>query len=42
MQQREELRKAGKFAQADEIRVELEQRGYIVEDSGTGPVVKHK
>jgi len=39
---REGLRKAGKFAEADKIRVELVEKGYQIEDSETGPVVKKK
>ena len=40
--QRERLRKAGKFAEADKIRVGLAEKGYQIEDSETGPVVKKK
>lgn len=37
---REELRKREKFEQADEIRVKLEEKGYKVEDTRTGPKIQ--
>jgi len=37
---REELRKAGKFEEADVVRKEIEKKGYSVEDSSAGPKLK--
>lgn len=37
---REELRKAKKWQEADEIRKEIEKKGYAVEDTATGPRLK--
>lgn len=39
---RESLRKAGDFKKADLVRKEIESHGYIVEDTGSGPVLKKK
>ena len=40
--QREQLRKEGKFKEADEVRQAIEQKGYIVHDSPAGPQLKKK
>ena len=40
VQEREVLRKDGKFAQSDEIRKRIEQKGYRVEDLPQGPKIK--
>ena len=37
---REQLRKEKKFKEADEVRKELEQRGYIVEDTSEASIIK--
>lgn len=37
---REKLRQEGRFAEADEIRVKLEEKGYKVEDTRTGPKIQ--
>lgn len=39
LDKREEFRKAKQFDKADEIRLELEKMGYIVEDTAKGPIV---
>ncbi len=39
MQQREEYRKSRQFDKADEMRLELEKMGYIVEDTAKGTIV---
>ncbi len=40
VEKREKLRKAGKFDEADRIRKDLAERGYEIEDTPDGPVVK--
>lgn len=40
VQEREELRKDGKFSESDEIRKKIEQKGYRLEDSAQGPKVR--
>lgn len=37
---REELRKAKKFDEADVVRKQIEEKGYIVEDSSSGPLLR--
>lgn len=39
-QKREELRKSGKFSEADEIRKQIEKKGYELEDTNNGVLVK--
>lgn len=39
-QKREELRKLGKFSEADEIRKQIEKKGYELEDTNNGVLVK--
>ena len=41
-EKRENLRKEGKFEEADKIRKEIEEKGFTVEDSGEGPRLKRK
>ena len=38
---RENLRKEGKFVEADQIRMEIEQKGYFVKDTANGTVISH-
>ena len=38
---RENLRREGKFIEADELRMELEQKGYFIKDTANGTVVSH-
>ncbi|OGM12589.1 hypothetical protein A2V80_00045, partial [Candidatus Woesebacteria bacterium RBG_16_39_8b] len=38
--EREKLRKENKFKEADEVRKEIEKKGYKVEDSSKGPMVR--
>ncbi|MBI5358834.1 cysteine--tRNA ligase [Candidatus Amesbacteria bacterium] len=38
---RENLRREGKFVEADEIRMTLEQKGYLVKDTANGTVISH-
>ena len=38
---RENLRKEGKFVEADELRMEIEQKGYYVKDTANGTVIGH-
>ena len=38
---RDQLRHEGKFVQADEIRVQLEEKGYIVKDTAHGTDISH-
>ena len=38
---RENLRREGKFVEADELRMELEQKGYFIKDTANGTVVSH-
>ena len=40
VQKREELRKQQKFAEADEARKQIEEKGYTVEDTSSGPQIK--
>lgn len=42
VKKREELRRVGDFAGADQVRRELEDKGYIIEDTAAGPTVKHE
>lgn len=35
--EREQLRKAGKFVEADELRMQIEKMGFVVKDTPTGP-----
>jgi cysteinyl-tRNA synthetase len=42
VEQREKLRKEGKFEEADEKRKQIEKKGFIVEDSSEGPKIKPK
>ncbi len=37
LKKREELRQGKKFAEADEVRKEIEEKGYLVEDTPSGP-----
>ncbi len=39
MEEREEARASGDFAKADELRIHIQNRGYAVEDSPTGPTL---
>lgn len=39
---REEYRKAGEWEKADQARLEIEKRGYLIEDTKEGPVLKKK
>jgi len=36
---RENLRKEGKFVEADTLRLELEQKGYLIKDTANGTVI---
>jgi cysteinyl-tRNA synthetase len=40
IEKREDLREKGDFKGADEIRREIEKKGYILEDRDEGPGVK--
>ncbi|MEK7154934.1 MAG: cysteine--tRNA ligase [Patescibacteria group bacterium] len=40
--EREGLRKSGKFVEADGVRMQIEKLGFIVKDSSTGPVINVK
>lgn len=40
VKEREKLRKAGKFKEADEIRNKIKERGYWIEDTKRGPEIK--
>ena len=40
--QRQQLRKEGKYAQADEIRKTLEKKGIIIEDTKDGTIWRRK
>lgn len=40
VKQREQLRQAGKFTKADQLRKQIEARGFIVEDTSSGPEIK--
>jgi cysteinyl-tRNA synthetase len=40
IQERERIRKAGNFAEADVLRGKIEQTGWIVMDTPQGPVAK--
>ena len=39
-EKREQLRKEKKYDEADEVRKEIEKKGYIIEDTSAGPQVK--
>ncbi len=41
-QKREEFRKSKDFPESDKIRAEIESKGFVVEDSETGPKIKTK
>ena len=38
---RENLRREGKFVEADELRMEIEQKGYQIKDTANGTVISH-
>ena len=40
LEEREKLRKAGNFDEADKIRVEIEDKGFVIEDSKEGIKIK--
>lgn len=40
--ERESLRKAGKFVEADKVRMQIETLGFIVKDTATGPILNAK
>jgi len=40
--EREALRKAGKFVEADKVRMQIEARGFTIKDTATGPVINVK
>ncbi len=40
--EREQARRQGNFARADEIRVQIESQGFLIEDTGEGPKLKKK
>lgn len=42
LEKRESLREEGRFDEADEVRKEIEERGYEVEDTAEGPRLKKK
>ena len=42
IEEREQLRKEKKFSEADKVRKEIEERGWIIEDTAEGPVLKPK
>ncbi len=42
VQERESLRKEKKFSEADQVRKEIEEQGWLVEDTAEGPVLKPK
>ena len=42
LKKREKVRKTGKFEEADKIRKEIEQKGFWVEDTPEGPILKAK
>lgn len=42
VKQREKLREEKKWQEADEIRIELEEKGFLMEDTSKGSVVKKK
>jgi cysteinyl-tRNA synthetase len=39
---RENLRKEGKFVEADTLRLEIEQKGYFIKDTATGTIISLK
>lgn len=39
---REQLRKSGEFVKADEVRLEVEQKGYIIKDTAHGAIIDKK
>ncbi|MBI2405794.1 cysteine--tRNA ligase [Candidatus Microgenomates bacterium] len=42
VEEREKLRKEGKWKEADKIRKEIEEMGYVIDDTEKGPIVKAK
>lgn len=42
LKKRDDLRKSGKYEEADKIRDEIEEKGYIIEDSASGIKIKNK
>lgn len=42
VREREEARIAKNYARADELRIHIENRGYAVDDTATGPVISRK
>ena len=42
IKKREDLRKEGKFEEADEVRKQIESRGFVIEDTSMGPKVRQK
>lgn len=42
IKKREELRKAHKWHEADQVRQEVEDKGYLIEDTAKGAVIKKK
>lgn len=42
LREREDARKARDFAKADQIRIHIETRGYLVEDTASGPLLSKK
>jgi len=40
IQKREQFRKSGDFSEADKIRVQIEEKGFTVEDTPTGTKIK--
>ncbi len=40
--EREALRKAGKFVEADKVRMQIEAQGFTIKDTATGPVLNAK
>ncbi len=41
VKQREDFRKTQKWSEADKLRQELEQKGYLIEDKPEGTIIKH-
>ena len=42
VQKREDLRKSGKYEDGDELRKQIEDQGFLIEDSSAGPIIKKK
>jgi cysteinyl-tRNA synthetase len=42
LRQREEARKVNDWKRADDLRVEIKDRGYIIKDTNNGPEIKKK